>query len=91
MFTYLRIVVYRAQELCESRGGCPGLPVLMSLMVSRALSTMFTYLRIVLYRAQELCENRGGRPGPPRPNEPYGFYGRKTTLNYAHAFFTVCS
>ena len=25
---------YRVQELCESRGGRPGLPVLMSLMVS---------------------------------------------------------
>ena len=24
----------RVQELCESRGGCPGLSVLMSLMVS---------------------------------------------------------
>ena len=25
---------FRVQELCESRGGRPGLPVLMSLMVS---------------------------------------------------------
>ena len=29
---YLR--VYRVQKLCESRGGRPGLPVLMSLTVS---------------------------------------------------------
>ena len=28
------IKTLRAQELCESRGGRPGLPVLMSLMVS---------------------------------------------------------
>ena len=26
--------LFRVQELCESRGGRPGLPVLMSLMVS---------------------------------------------------------
>ena len=28
------ITDHRVQELCESRGGRPGLPVLMSLMVS---------------------------------------------------------
>ena len=32
-------------------------------------------------RAQELCERRGGRPGLPVPNKPYGFCGRKATLN----------
>ena len=26
----------------------------------------------------------------PRPNEPYGFYGRKATLNHVHALVTVC-
>ena len=26
----------------------------------------------------------------PRPNEPYGFFGRKVTLNHAHALVTVC-
>ena len=26
----------------------------------------------------------------PRPNEPYGFCGRKATLNHAHALVTVC-
>ena len=26
----------------------------------------------------------------PRPNEPYVFCGRKTTLNHAHALVTVC-
>ena len=25
-----------------------------------------------------------------RPNEPYGFCGRKATLNHAHALVTVC-
>ena len=29
-------------------------------------------------RVQELCESRGGRP-----SEPYGFCGRKATLNHA--------
>ena len=32
-------------------------------------------------RARELCESRGGRPGLPVPNSPYGFCGRKATLN----------
>ena len=27
-------MILRVQELCESRGGRPGLPVLMSIMVS---------------------------------------------------------
>ena len=31
-------------------------------------------------RAEELCEGRGGRPGLPVPNKPYGFCGRKATL-----------
>ena len=30
---------------------------------------------------QELCESRGGRPGLPVPDSPYGFCGRKATLN----------
>ena len=34
-------------------------------------------------RVQELCERRGGRPGVFRPSEPYGFCGRKATLNHA--------
>ena len=36
----------RVQELCESRGGRPGLPVLMSLMVSVDLSNIEPCLRI---------------------------------------------
>ena len=32
-------------------------------------------------RARELCGSRGGRPGLPVPNRPYGFCGRKATLN----------
>ena len=32
-------------------------------------------------RLQELCESRGGRTGLPVPNKPYGFCGRKGTLN----------
>ena len=32
-------------------------------------------------RAQRLCESRGARPGLPVPNSPYGFCGRKATLN----------
>ena len=32
-------------------------------------------------RAQNLCESRDDRPGLPVPNKPYGFCGRKATLN----------
>ena len=46
----------RVQELCESRGGRPGLPVLISLMVS---------VDVKKNRAQELGESRSGRPGLP--------------------------
>ena len=30
---------------------------------------------------RELCESGGGRPGLPVPDSPYGFCGRKATLN----------
>ena len=33
-----------------------------------------------VFRVQELCESRGGRSGAFRPNEPYGFRGRKAIL-----------
>ena len=50
----------RAQELCESRGGRPGLPVLMSLMGFFGRNATLNYPRV-----QELCESRGGRPELP--------------------------
>ena len=34
-----------------------------------------------LHGAQELCESGGGRPGLPVPDSPYGFCGRKATLD----------
>ena len=45
----------RTQELCESRGGHPGLPSLIVLMVRKATLSLTV-------RAQELCESRGGHP-----------------------------
>ena len=33
------------------------------------------------HRTQDLCESPGGRPGLSVPNKPYGFGGRKATLN----------
>ena len=50
----------RAQLLCESRGGRPGLPV-----PNRAYGLCGRK-----FRAQELCESRGGRPWAPVPNKP---------------------
>ena len=42
------------------------------------ITISFLYFRV---RVQELCESRGGRLGLPVPNKPYGFCGRKATLN----------
>ena len=59
----------RAQELCESGGGRPGLPVPNSPYGLRGRKATLEN------RAQELCESRGGRPGLP------GLRGRKATVN----------
>ena len=40
-------------------------------------------------RAQELCDSRGGRPGLPVPDKPYGFCGRKATLNHLNQCASV--
>ena len=70
----------RAQELCESRGGRPGLPVPNSPygLCGRKATLNLKFLH---FRAQELCESRGGRPGLPVPNGPYGLCGRDATMN----------
>ena len=65
------------QELCESRGGRPGLPVPDSLYGHCGRKAA---LEVSVFRAQELCESGGGRPGLPVPNSPYGLCGRKATL-----------
>ena len=67
----------RAQELCESRGGRPGLPVPNKPMVSVDVKHYERRSETLRIRAQELCESRGGRPGLPVPNKPDGFCGRK--------------
>ena len=69
----------RAQELCESRGGRPGLPVPNSPYGLRGRKATLNEPRAV--QAQELCKNRGGRPGLPIPNNPYGLRGRKAVVN----------
>ena len=68
------LVVIRAQELCESRGGRPGLPV------PNKPYCLCGRKATLKNRAQELCESRGDRPGLPVPNSPYGLCGRKATL-----------
>ena len=55
----------RVQELCESRGGRPGPPVL------NKPGGLFLW---TLARVQELCESRGGRPGPLVLNKPGGLF-----------------
>ena len=41
------------------------------------------------FRAQELCESRWPS-WAVRPNEPYGFRGRKAILNHAHPLVSAC-
>ena len=53
---------FRGQELCESRGGRPGLPSLILLMVSVDVKQHWTRGQ---NRGQELCESGSGRSGLP--------------------------
>ena len=87
---------HRVQELCESRSGRPGLPVLNSPYCLRicvkvevaflgSLSlTVRTFCVDVKqywsYRVEDLCESRGGRPGLPVPDSACGLCGRKATF-----------
>ena len=70
----------KGQELCDSRGGRPGLPVLNS---PYGLCGRKATLNLTVRESegQELCESRGGRPRLPVPNSPYGLCGYKATLN----------
>ena len=69
----------RGQELCESRGGRPGLPI-----PNGPYGLCSVKAKLPSHRAQELCESRGGRPGFPVPNSPYGLCGRKVTMKLKH-------
>ena len=70
---------FRAQELCERRGGLPKLPVPSGPYGlcgrERALEEVY------VLRGQEVCESGGGRPGLPVPNSLYGLCGREATLS----------
>ena len=78
----LKYKTIRAQELCESRGGRPGLPApispyclwslyslcgLCTVSVVSVRSLCNTELEIC---TKELCEGRGGRPGLPVTDSP---------------------
>ena len=60
---------FRAQELCESRGGRPGISVPNT---PYGLCGRRETLNETIHRAQELCESRGGHRGLLVPNSPYG-------------------
>ena len=63
----------RGQELCESRGGRPGLPVPNSPYgVCGRKATVKKNGKAV--RSEVRCESRGGRPGLPVPNSPHGLW-----------------
>ena len=74
----------RAQELCDSGGGRPGLPVPNKHHgLCGRKATFEEEDEACGVRVQELCERIGGRPGLPVPNWPYyGLCGCKTTLNW---------
>ena len=78
----------RVEELCESRGGRPGLLVPNKphgLCGRQATLNLNTAERD---RAQELCESRGGRPGLLVANKPHGLCGRQATLKRTPAVMT---
>ena len=58
----------RGQELCESRGGLPGLRDPNSPYGLRGCKATLN-LNYENHRAQELCESQGVRPGLPVPAE----------------------
>ena len=55
--TYICAMVVKVQELCESGGGHPGLPVPNSPYGLCGRKATLEY--------RELCESRGGHPGLP--------------------------
>ena len=59
-----------------------GSPSLISLMISVDVKQHWTELAQTVH---QLCESRGGRTGLPVPNNPYGPYGHKATLNWTSA------
>ena len=75
----LSVARARGQELCESGGGRPRLPVPNKPTVSVDVKQHFNNHLIV--KAQELCESGGGRSGLPVPDSPC-LCGCTTTLNF---------
>ena len=72
-----------AQELCEGRGGCPGLPVSYTGYIPYGLCGR----KATFEEAQELFENRSERPELSVPKSPYGLCGRKATFEEAQELF----
>ena len=71
----------RAQELCESPDGRPGLPVPNKPDgFCGCKATLKLKLKQLAGRVQELCESRGGRPGLSVPNKPDGVCRRKAII-----------
>ena len=55
----------------------------------RLFSFFFFYKRGSFWASAAVWKSRWPS-WAPRPNKPYGFCGRKATLNHAHALVTVC-
>ena len=72
------------QELCQRRGGRPGLLPYLILIVLMGFvdrkATLSLNLKGIGFRAQELCGSRGGRAGLPVPNSVYDLCRRLGTF-----------
>ena len=75
------------QELCESRGGRPGLSVLTRLLGTLSINSSSSY--VFRHSSGAVWESRW-TSWAVRPNETSGFRGRKELLNRASALVTTC-
>ena len=82
------MVYVDVKQHCESRGGCPGLPVPNKPygLCGRKATLNSNFATV---RAQELCESRAGRPGLHVPNNSCGLCGRKAPLNESSSSSTA--
>ena len=73
----------RVQELCESQNGRPGLPVLMSLMVSVDVKQHWTVLRHCSQFVPDMLTNIQGHEALPHQQQQHTF-GAKSSFNWYH-------
>ena len=89
--TCLRTCFAVCQSTCMLRLSADRLADLVGFCSIRVVLCLYgCVLDVCTFIVQELCESRGGQSWAVRPNEPYGFRGRKAILNRAHALVSAC-